>query len=111
YVGSVGVRHGLHGDGCRAADDHAADIDADGFPSLEGRGKITGHCRWSRSSCCFRIRPEAGLLEGYARMFMTWRTDRKSTRLNSSHVKISYAVFCLKKKNKKNYNFYKFAIS
>src|SRR5690606_39623888 len=26
-------------------------------------------------------------------------TDRKSTRLNSSHVKNSYAVFCLKKKN------------
>src|SRR5690606_41332064 len=33
---------------------------------------------------------------------MNWSTfdgkDRKSTRLNSSHVKISYAVFCLKKK-------------
>src|SRR5215475_15343742 len=29
------------------------------------------------------------------------RSDRKSTRLNSSHVKISYAVFCLKKKKKK----------
>src|SRR5690625_2620930 len=28
--------------------------------------------------------------------------DRKSTRLNSSHVAISYAVFCLKKKNKEN---------
>src|SRR5437868_9498959 len=28
------------------------------------------------------------------------RRDRKSTRLNSSHVSISYAVFCLKKKNK-----------
>src|SRR5436309_8382906 len=28
--------------------------------------------------------------------------DRKSTRLNSSHVKISYAVFCLKKKKQKN---------
>src|SRR6266511_4455696 len=28
--------------------------------------------------------------------------DRKSTRLNSSHVKISYAVFCLKKKKKKH---------
>src|SRR5690625_6407799 len=28
-------------------------------------------------------------------------TDRKSTRLNSSHVAISYAVFCLKKKKKK----------
>src|SRR5690349_22787292 len=28
--------------------------------------------------------------------------DRKSTRLNSSHVEISYAVFCLKKQKKKN---------
>src|SRR5207249_6251610 len=32
------------------------------------------------------------------------RLDRKSTRLNSSHVSISYAVFCLKKKKKKNQN-------
>src|SRR5438034_1452468 len=30
------------------------------------------------------------------------RGDRKSTRLNSSHTVISYAVFCLKKKNKTN---------
>src|SRR5690349_22037997 len=30
-------------------------------------------------------------------------TDRKSTRLNSSHVEISYAVFCLKKKKKITY--------
>src|SRR3712207_7813275 len=29
--------------------------------------------------------------------------DRKSTRLNSSHANISYAVFCLKKKKKTNY--------
>src|SRR2546426_11732169 len=29
--------------------------------------------------------------------------DRKSTRLNSSHLVISYAVFCLKKKNKRFY--------
>src|SRR5690349_24498658 len=36
----------------------------------------------------------AGLLGGVA-------IDRKSTRLNSSHVEISYAVFCLKKKKKK----------
>src|SRR5256886_10090410 len=28
----------------------------------------------------------------------TWSEDRKSTRLNSSHSQISYAVFCLKKK-------------
>src|SRR5256885_3703001 len=32
------------------------------------------------------------------------RRDRKSTRLNSSHLVISYAVFCLKKKNKKIVN-------
>src|SRR2546430_10543743 len=30
-----------------------------------------------------------------------WSRDRKSTRLNSSHSQISYAVFCLKKKKKK----------
>src|SRR5690554_7503036 len=33
--------------------------------------------------------------------------DRKSTRLNSSHVRISYAVFCLKKKNNKTIKPYK----
>src|SRR5690242_20877639 len=32
------------------------------------------------------------------------RQDRKSTRLNSSHMSISYAVFCLKKKKKKKQN-------
>src|SRR3712207_8933510 len=31
--------------------------------------------------------------------------DRKSTRLNSSHANISYAVFCLKKKNKKDFEY------
>src|SRR6266513_5711348 len=35
------------------------------------------------------------------------RADRKSTRLNSSHVSISYAVFCLKKKKKKKQTFIK----
>src|SRR5690348_17781001 len=35
-----------------------------------------------------------------------YRIDRKSTRLNSSHPSISYAVFCLKKKNKPT-NYYK----
>src|SRR5438067_9015189 len=36
---------------------------------------------------------------------VTLSEDRKSTRLNSSHVSISYAVFCLKKKKKKNKRF------
>src|SRR3989454_4257946 len=34
------------------------------------------------------------------RLGLTHRQDRKSTRLNSSHLVISYAVFCLKKKKK-----------
>src|SRR2546429_6557304 len=38
------------------------------------------------------------LLDGHRRVV---RRDRKSTRLNSSHGYISYAVFCLKKKKKK----------
>src|SRR5437660_9591947 len=38
---------------------------------------------------------------GYIPAASRGSTDRKSTRLNSSHVAISYAVFCLKKKKKK----------
>src|SRR2546430_9186359 len=34
---------------------------------------------------------------------LTRESDRKSTRLNSSHSQISYAVFCLKKKKKQQY--------
>src|SRR5205814_8260892 len=37
-------------------------------------------------------------------LFEARRQDRKSTRLNSSHLGISYAVFCLKKKKKKKKN-------
>src|SRR5437773_6566877 len=46
-------------------------------------------------SFCRRRRPTSGRRR-------TWSStrDRKSTRLNSSHITISYAVFCLKKKNK-----------
>src|SRR2546422_5532441 len=39
--------------------------------------------------------------ESVGRVVMCFRLDRKSTRLNSSHGYISYAVFCLKKKKKK----------
>src|SRR5437773_7825847 len=38
------------------------------------------------------------------------RIDRKSTRLNSSHITISYAVFCLKKKKKKKIKLHDTAI-
>src|SRR5690606_40285102 len=39
---------------------------------------------------------------GFRRLSFTEFQDRKSTRLNSSHVKISYAVFCLKKKKNRD---------
>src|SRR5438270_5464091 len=42
---------------------------------------------------------EAG--DGHPSVPAAFSTDRKSTRLNSSHSQISYAVFCLKKKKKK----------
>src|SRR5690606_41569819 len=45
-----------------------------------------------------RRRSLGPLGEGRRRSRGLGRGDRKSTRLNSSHVKISYAVFCLKKK-------------
>src|SRR5690625_5942763 len=40
-----------------------------------------------------------GLFSPRTRVQLVGGIDRKSTRLNSSHVAISYAVFCLKKKN------------
>src|SRR5688572_31656735 len=43
------------------------------------------------------------MLRRVARILRESTRDRKSTRLNSSHSQISYAVFCLKKKKKKNY--------
>src|SRR5690242_20830141 len=39
--------------------------------------------------------------EMMSQQLLTFVLDRKSTRLNSSHMSISYAVFCLKKKTKK----------
>src|SRR5215471_20152127 len=45
--------------------------------------------------------PQGPSLTRLARLARADDRDRKSTRLNSSHVEISYAVFCLKKKKKK----------
>src|SRR3712207_7908745 len=57
--------------------EHTVTASAGGFDS----GVMNSGARWSRRF------PSAG--------------DRKSTRLNSSHANISYAVFCLKKKKQK----------
>src|SRR3989454_5824289 len=43
-------------------------------------------------------------LDGDGTLDLAVAEDRKSTRLNSSHLVISYAVFCLKKKKKKKIN-------
>src|SRR5438034_9231576 len=48
-----------------------------------------------------RKRPPHHRLAGFGRQHHKGAEDRKSTRLNSSHTVISYAVFCLKKKKKK----------
>src|SRR5690348_18208841 len=53
------------------------------IPSIESRIGGAGILRFER---------------GKRRDFLTRHRDRKSTRLNSSHPSISYAVFCLKKK-------------
>src|SRR5256886_7108333 len=58
-------------------------------PNADGESRCaldTSRCRCTRPGRTLRGR---------------WRRDRKSTRLNSSHSQISYAVFCLKKKKEK----------
>src|SRR5438309_8426471 len=50
------------------------------------------------------IRAESKMAEMLAGVTPLHQSDRKSTRLNSSHSSISYAVFCLKKKKKKHKN-------
>src|SRR2546426_5148343 len=74
------------------------------FRSREAAGRIGAQPVLGRSG-----RPEAGVLPPRLRAGSdaprrATRGDRKSTRLNSSHLVISYAVFCLKKKKKTKNN-------
>src|SRR5690606_9339345 len=66
-------------------------VDEHGTPELWGRPP-------GFATLVLLILEQQVSLESGAAMFRRVSTDRKSTRLNSSHVKISYAVFCLKKK-------------
>src|SRR3712207_8205643 len=78
------------------------------FRSLNGRtlaefvryreGGFVGHCYATDDIEAEAERTREAELEMVGPFEMK-REDRKSTRLNSSHANISYAVFCLKKKN------------
>src|SRR3712207_8957851 len=59
---------------------------------LHGGGEL-GHVAWGRQPARGALRDHIGC----------YAEDRKSTRLNSSHANISYAVFCLKKKKSNRY--------
>src|SRR5688572_33355782 len=73
----------------------------DALPILARRGphrrRVLGHVADGRRVAVAGVVGSLGIL---ARPGVP-REDRKSTRLNSSHSQISYAVFCLKKKKKK----------
>src|SRR5260221_13929601 len=56
--------------------------------------------KWGRVKALQRLLTHSLSGKALAVRRVTENTDRKSTRLNSSHTVISYAVFCLKKKNK-----------
>src|SRR3712207_7137867 len=77
----------------------------DALPILWSRGFAVGAVRFVlETDSGWRLRPllvglsNTGLAAHPASPSLDRRTDRKSTRLNSSHANISYAVFCLKKK-------------
>src|SRR5207253_3780435 len=67
-----------------------------GVAGRDGVLRAAQRTRARGAGCRFRARRRAQRAAHFSR-----HRDRKSTRLNSSHVAISYAVFCLKKKNLK----------
>src|SRR5439155_19504010 len=77
---------------------HAADPDLHSFPTRRSSDLLIQ--RTERGPALQLLHEALGVLleDERARSCLAVR-DRKSTRLNSSHVAISYAVFCLKKKN------------
>src|SRR5687768_18425038 len=76
------------------------------FPYTTLFRSVPGRARGRRHHGRLPVRPLRGrrLRDRRVRRPDVDRGDRKSTRLNSSHGYISYAVFCLKKKKKKNKN-------
>src|SRR2546430_8332204 len=76
-------------------------------PLLMANFQTSAH--WAQRGPAFVIRSRRTGSAGFAAEIgqAVWSVkDRKSTRLNSSHSQISYAVFCLKKKKTINYPIY-----
>src|SRR3712207_8650715 len=75
-------------------------------PPRRGKEWSSGERGWCRGGPAAARRPWGDLAAGQAlaRDERGGPLDRKSTRLNSSHANISYAVFCLKKKNNTHRN-------
>src|SRR5699024_11275525 len=70
-------------------------------PQLGGRAPEVLIPTIASKTSKIRVGSGSVLLNHYSPFKVAEILDRKSTRLNSSHVSISYAVFCLKKKNNK----------
>src|SRR3712207_8506836 len=83
-------RSGLHDNSSHAHDVGSSRVRP---PRRRGKGRQDSSLRDRARGLRPRRGTEGRLLEGAAHSL-----DRKSTRLNSSHANISYAVFCLKKK-------------
>src|SRR5438034_6624971 len=73
------------------------DDDTSYFTTPEALDRVYGDV-WDRIPVCLAVVPFAIGYEQPGIPREHWHSDRKSTRLNSSHTVISYAVFCLKKK-------------
>src|SRR5437773_11161936 len=85
---------------------HRAPRDLHSFPTRRS-SDLLGHLQQGLREAKWKyieLRPRTWSWEAYeasqAFYLHTLDLDRKSTRLNSSHITISYAVFCLKKKKK-----------
>src|SRR5205085_1777523 len=87
----------------RSSDLDLYDIDKSGNGGV-GSWSLMSYGSWNATTG--RKGSSPAHLDAFMRSYMGWVTpqDRKSTRLNSSHSQISYAVFCLKKKTIKHFH-------
>src|SRR2546427_8652502 len=73
----------------------------DSLIDMSGPGAVTVYSTLRYVVLTLETQPDLELTEWNDALRLAGHRDRKSTRLNSSHSQISYAVFCLKKKKKK----------